>query len=1146
MAVALRFGRNLTSLEYTLDVTDRATRICPLCARIGGLPTYLGNARWKVTGNASGTLTLADPAGGAPPVKFDDQFNNATGETWYLYRESTAKAYAITDSMASPSTVTITGDPGIAVGEYVQFRTSAAALDPIAQGPAGDLSTLSRGYVLPLLATGKASNVLTLAKAGVLTADDQYVGDDAAFSNFVQTSVGDFSTLGSNTWPTFTVVLDTGSGADTSGLAVGDWCVSGDISAWRGLGGQSPSLPPMTVTSIIDASTLVVEIRGKGPTFVQGLSVVPLQFFRPVAANLTGTVTDSDATAATVTVDDATSLTATTSAPLAIELSYTPMVGEIPYYLDHPVYIDPANVGGLGAKFGTIDRGDVLALANLSPNAWARNWTGGAPDGYTASAGVTMTEVTDPLYTELGGHSILVTPIANAQWQFRTPVFPWRAPAPGQRFSVRAHLMFPERWSGNLAVSMRLGFVTASGQIVTWNQPDPVQYMVPPDSTSTAASSRDVSKPASGSWFDAPISGFDITTARDLTVQRIGPQNAVGFFVVFVGETAGVPPFIFDGIAITKSHVPVDDLATFGEFGQANFAWQETNKALSLIAKPLPTIAVDVLDLQRANPDTADVIDTLEKSGDILAHAPTLGLMNETAHITQINRDHKRPKKTRIIVGNPLARYTSFFVKRLQQVTSAASSATAALGSQGGSSSGSGSGSTTGGSSGSTQPTVALSITVAADGSTVITAVPSANVTHVKVAYSTSAPPTVTDVRGGTDLTTGPFTMAGPTLTSGQTVYASAFAYTAQEEESLLANQTATKESVAVGILNAGFFITRTIDATKLAGEDRTDDLVFILDETFPEMKSVSNGGHVIDSAGADIHVVNGDASAEETFTLIAYDPTTGHVVLAIKPAGTTSHTTNRDYLVAYGDPAITSSLSDSAATFPATLFDFAHGFDDNGAGGIKLTDRSANGINATNHSATLDTTSGLIAGGAAFNPGSSQYVQLPHNATFDAGASNPKTILVLFMTGSSFPAFMALFEQQNGSGGWQGLAARTDGKPHAYLNYNLSGVDLIGSTVMSTNTKYVGALRIADGTNGAKLYLNGSLEAQANLGFFAGLTADFNIGGNPFNSSRYFNGKVGEIWQSPGDRSAGWVGAYSVALYDPSTFSTGTTETAI
>ncbi len=352
---------------------------------------------------------------------------------------------------------------------------------------------------------------------------------------------------------------------------------------------------------------------------------------------------------------------------------------------------------------------------------------------------------------------------------------------------------------------------------------------------------------------------------------------------------------------------------------------------------------------------------------------------------------------------------------------------------------------------------------------------------------------------------------------------------------------------VGAGGGSGSYYITRTIDHTKLASEDRTDDLVFIVDITLAVLKTVGNGGHVID--GNDIHVTdNVTGTTEWTFTKIAYAATTGHLVLAIKPPSTTSSSSDRTYRIAYGDSSITSSLSNSANTFPTSIFEFAHGFDDDGSGGVVVTDRSAHGRNATNHNgATLDTSAGLVNGGAAFARASSQYFSIPFFGSSRPDATHPKLILATVITGSSFPAFMALLSVQSSAANWYGFAIDSSGHPYGYANFQNGNIDCVGVTALSTSTRYTLAFYLGIATNGAKVFINGTRDQQVNAAYTNNVDSpDTIIGGDTDNSGRWFNGTIGEIWQITDTRSEAFVTTYSNALYDPSTFSTGTTETAV
>jgi hypothetical protein len=232
-----------------------------------------------------------------------------------------------------------------------------------------------------------------------------------------------------------------------------------------------------------------------------------------------------------------------------------------------------------------------------------------------------------------------------------------------------------------------------------------------------------------------------------------------------------------------------------------------------------------------------------------------------------------------------------------------------------------------------------------------------------------------------------------------------------------------------------GYYIDRAIDHTKMGGTDRNGDMLFYIDETIAALKDAGNGGHMGTST-ADIHVTDSTGTTEWTFYLEKYDPATGAIVLWIKPPSTTSSSVDRTFLIAYGDSSISSSGSSKANTFPATIFDMCHGLGDDGSGGVVLTDRSPNSFTLTNHNtATLDTTAGLINGGAKFTRASSQYFSASYQSAINHAA---QTILAARQNAVVVAAFEAWYERQTSGSFWHGLALRTDQKVHAYYNLGI------------------------------------------------------------------------------------------------------------
>ncbi len=118
--IALRLGRNVRSLDYKSDPTERANEIYAKCALLAGKKTFLGNARFRVSSANSGAKTFVpvDPTGAVGAIGFDDQLVG-----WSILREKTGLLYAIDDTVASTQVMTLATWPsGMADGEYVQLR----------------------------------------------------------------------------------------------------------------------------------------------------------------------------------------------------------------------------------------------------------------------------------------------------------------------------------------------------------------------------------------------------------------------------------------------------------------------------------------------------------------------------------------------------------------------------------------------------------------------------------------------------------------------------------------------------------------------------------------------------------------------------------------------------------------------------------------------------------------------------------------------------------------------------------------------------------------------------------------------------------------------------------------------------------------
>lgn len=664
----IRFARNFQFLEVTVDPTDRATRIEALLAPMAGESTYLGGARWLVT-DVDDTdpeaviVTLADPAGGKGPVGFDDQLVG-----WFALLEKTGGTYEVLESDATAQTITLPRRGALAVGAYVQFRTTEPLTGTRAVGPS--LPTLNSigTAILPLQISAIAGSVFTadpLSTSPAIRADGQYVDAYATFAQFVAAPI----ITGSNNevHAVHTIPL-----ASVTDIAVDDLCyeASFDGTAYYYDAGQ-----PLRVVSVDGGGPSVdVELyNSPGVEFTRLMTAGVLLVVRPQPGS--AVVTDADEGDSTLTLDldeDAEDWNVD-DGPGLLFLTIATGQGEEPYYLEHPVYAaSPSEDGdGIGVKFGTIDRGDLVGVANLLPNPVMREWSDldEPPDGWSTREqgvdGVTIAKETDPLYTRYGGASLYFKlSTGGFPDQFHgtnaivSPVIPWTAVRVGERFSVRVSLLLIN-WFGDIALEAKLGVKLPDGTVKTWEWPDATAMLVPADADATLLPpSTSITVTPGDTWVDAVINGHDITSGGlSDRVTEGDIAQALGYVVVIAQAKGRVEGYL-DAITVTPSMEALPEIA---EFGDANRSWQTTNFALEHLAPPQVGLTTQIVDLKRMDPTLTEK--RFVKGGTAYVSDVGLGLRAVTQRVAKVIYNYLKPSDTRIELANQARRLTNLLLK---------------------------------------------------------------------------------------------------------------------------------------------------------------------------------------------------------------------------------------------------------------------------------------------------------------------------------------------------------------------------------------------------------------------------------------------------------------------------------------------------
>lgn len=523
-------------------------------------------------------------------------------------------------------------------------------------------------------------------------------------------------------------------------------------------------------------------------------------------------ITASDESAQTVTVDDASDFAEGDYVEFRVDAD-----GNQPYYLNHPIYSSTTDPG-IGVKFGTIDRSNVVGVSNVVPNSVTRTWTDpdDMPDGWTYSANAngipttpgttgvgSVAQNTDPLYTQLGGKSLQ---FACYVGQIMTPPVPWVPWYDHQRMSIRLRMLLTQWSAPGSQMRMTLGIRLADDSVRHWM--NAALFLQPTNFR------QGVWQPiAAGGWVDAVINGIDITEpsvtyspyneVRQSDIDALA-TTAKGLVVTlfFSADVVGPPSGqaitgFLDAVSLTPSDTAVED-TDLTEFGGANRLWTDTNVALRFLAPKQLAYAVDVHDLERLNPTLTH--DAITKGGTGLVTDVETAIRNERQRIIEIERNLLKKGETRITVAAHTKRFTDLLLR------SGAGGRTSGVNGPGTTTTGTGGPPTNGGGT----PTPPVTVTPPSGPGSTGLAAPILNITldsgnvptadalvqstavRVKFAGRLDRFPTEAEVRAEASDSVAPFSAVFAALDPGATLFVGALAYDASNLESALGLQSKT------------------------------------------------------------------------------------------------------------------------------------------------------------------------------------------------------------------------------------------------------------------------------------------------------------------------------------------------------------------
>lgn len=573
----IRAAKQLIDYAYQHDTTKQATRIIPRGpVDAFGYDATLARARFTVTAVNGGTLrlTLADEAGGAGPIAYNDQYVG-----WYLFREKTGRTFQIVHSYAATQEIELASVSNFAAHsatapEWVSFRLTEALNGTRI---AGTIAGTWKLYWFAISAINAGTKTFTLSDDWTTrpSADEIITNDEWVDWKAIRAVPVGVSPTGFNPTPGFVGPL-----SSVASIAVGDIIIERDT----GVGPPYTTRNPPLVVDAIDSGTKVLTVH----TLIPGASVTQYyggasQSWDVYRINATHhLITDSDATAETIQVD---AVGTAAVGDIILEI-YQPCQGTFPYYVESPT--DLASYGKKIAVLARPETGEV----NLVPNPCMRTWTtpSNPPDGWTRTVGSgSPTHSQELTITRQGGASWLVE-IADSG-KSTTIKSPAAYPNPiseANAVSVRVKLYFPSTsLTGGSYCTITARKVDRAGNTLTSPWTTYAITLVPKSYGAPGAGQVTIERDA---WVTAAIENLSLSTF-----------TTEGILVEITG--LGTVDVYIDAVQITQTATaPRDEPELAIEFSEGTKLLQVANLELAAWASPPVFFSMSAADLEAIDP----------------------------------------------------------------------------------------------------------------------------------------------------------------------------------------------------------------------------------------------------------------------------------------------------------------------------------------------------------------------------------------------------------------------------------------------------------------------------------------------------------------------------------------------------------------